>query len=65
MNPDEYDRIYRELWPIFQADVPARFLFQYNDGTAAHRRLRALSSPYWADPVEHMEDLWLEDRGDQ
>lgn len=65
MNPDEYDQIYRELWPIFRADMPATFLFQYHDGTAAHRRLRGLSTPWRADPVQYLGDLWLDDRGDQ
>ena len=64
-NPDEEDQIYRALWPIFQADVPVTFLYALMKPTVAHRRVRGLSSPYRADPVWHMDDLWLEDRGDQ
>ena len=29
--------------------------------TVAHRRLRGLNTPWRTDPVEHMEELWLED----
>ncbi len=64
MNPDEYDGIYRELWPIFQADMPATFLFHVSLATVADRRIRGLSTPWRADPVQYMDDLWLDDRGD-
>ena len=60
-NPNEEDRIYRALWPIFQADLPITFLYPLVEPTVAHRRVRGLSSPWRADPVWHMEDLWLED----
>ncbi len=60
-NPDEEDRIYRALWAIFQADLPVTFLCLWVATTVAHRRVRGLSSPYRADPVWCMEDLWLED----
>ncbi len=61
MNPDEIDRIYRELWPIFQAELPATFLFPLVYTTVAHRRVRGLSTPYRAQPFHFMEHLWLED----
>ncbi len=64
-NPDEEDRIYRELWPIFNADLPVTFLHPLVQPMVAHRRVRGLSSPWRADPVWHMDDLWLEDRGNQ
>jgi len=62
-NPFEEDRIYRALWPIFQADVPVTFLYPLLKPTVAHRRVRGLSSPWRADPVWHMEDIWLDERG--
>ena len=65
MDPDEYDRIYKELWPIFQADWPATFLFHASYATVADQRIRGLSTPWHADPVQYMDDLWLDDRGDQ
>lgn len=65
MNPDEYDRLYRDLWPIFQADMPATFLFHASYATLADRHIRGLSTPWHADPVQYMDDLWREDRGDQ
>ena len=60
-NPDEEDRIYRELWPIFHADLPVTFLHPLVQPMVAQRRVRGLSSPWRADPVWHMDDLWLED----
>jgi peptide/nickel transport system substrate-binding protein len=64
-NPDQEDRIYRQIWPILQADMPATFLCPFVQPTAARRRVRGLSSPWRADPVWCMDDLWLEDRGDE
>ena len=55
----------RELWPIFQADLPMTLLYPFASITVVNRRARGLSSPYWADPVSHMEELWLEDRSDR
>ena len=60
MNPDEIDRIYRETWPIFQADLPMTFHPVAGASTVAHRRVRGLSGPC-QDPTECMEELWLED----
>ena len=64
MDPEEDDRIHRELMAIFQEDVPVTFLFPGVGSVVAHRRVRGLSSPYRADPVECMDELWLEDRSD-
>ncbi|MGH6890856.1 MAG: hypothetical protein ACREEP_01220, partial [Dongiaceae bacterium] len=65
VNPDEIDRIYRETWPIFQADLPMTFLpmggTMGGASTVAHRRVRGLSGPCQADPTGCMEELWLED----
>ena len=27
MNPDKEDQVYRELWPILQADLPVTYLY--------------------------------------
>ena len=59
-NPEEHDRIYRELEPIFQADLPVTFLYPLVRTTVAHRRVRGMSSPYREDPVWYMDELWLE-----
>ena len=57
----EVDSIYRELWPIFQADLPVTFLFPIVHTTIAHRRVRGLASPSRIDPVSHIEQLWVEE----
>ena len=59
--PEEEDRIYAELMEIFRADLPVTMLYPIVGVTVAHRRLRGLSTPWRTDPVEHMEELWLED----
>ncbi len=60
-EPDEMDRIYRELMEIFRRDMPVTFLHPVVRTFFAHRRLRGLSTPFRADPLRFMEHLWLED----
>ncbi len=60
MNPDEIDRIYRELWPIFQADLPITGIHPLIITTVAHRRVRGLSTPYRAVAFHSIDELWLE-----
>ncbi len=64
VNPDEIDRIYRETWPIFQADQPMTFHPVAGASTVAHRRVRGLSG-LCQDPTECMENLWLEEESQQ
>ena len=60
-DPEVEDRIYRELWDIFRADLPITFIRTQIGHVVAHRRIRGLSSPWRAEPNMNMEDLWLED----
>ncbi|MGH7562829.1 MAG: ABC transporter substrate-binding protein [Gemmatimonadota bacterium] len=60
-DPVVEDRVFAELMEIFRRDVPATLLSPWVDFTAVHRRVRGLSSPWRADPVEFMEDLWIEE----
>jgi len=59
-DPDEIDRISRDLMPVLRADVPVTFLFPFVRTFVAHRRFRGLRSPDRADPILRMEHLWLE-----
>ncbi len=61
MNPEEIEGIYGEVVRMFEADLPVTFLYPAVWPTVADRRVRGLSSPWRADPVWHMDDLWLED----
>jgi peptide/nickel transport system substrate-binding protein len=61
-DPEEQDRIYRQLAPLVYADVPITFLFPRVQAYAVHRRVRGLQSPFHGDPVSSMETLWLERR---
>ncbi len=60
-DPEAKDRVYREFTRIFRAEWPATFLSPTVGTVFAHRRIKGLSSPWRADPVWFMEDLWLED----
>lgn len=61
IDPDERDRIYQEIMPIFSADLPITLLLPQVQTYIVHRRIKGLSSPYRADPVWFMEDLWIEE----
>jgi peptide/nickel transport system substrate-binding protein len=61
MNPDEIDAVFRELMPIFQAELPWTFLTLDVQTYLAHRKIKGLSSPFRANPVYHMEHLWIEE----
>ncbi len=61
LAPDQYDRIYRQLGSILQADLPLTILYPSVWATVANRRVGGLSSPYRADPVWYAEHLWLEE----
>ena len=65
IDPTEQDRLYRQLAEIFQAEVPATFLLPFLDTFLAHRRLHGLRKLALTDPIEHMDELWLEDRRGQ
>ena len=60
-DPAIIDRLYAELMPLLQADLPMTYLYPDVRSTVAHRRLRGLSSPYRAEPTWHMEELWIEE----
>lgn len=61
-DPNEDDRIRREVAEVFQTDPPATFFFPQPMTMVAHRRIRGLSSLWRADPLIYMDELWLEDR---
>ena len=59
--PDEIDRIYQQLAPFFEADVPITYLYPDVQTSVATRRVRGLSSPFRTDPAQYMDELWLEE----
>lgn len=54
-------RLYQDLMPIFQRDVPLTFLFPVVWTTIAHKRIHGLSSPFRSNPVSCVEHLWIEE----
>lgn len=61
LDDAELDRIYQALWPILEQEAPMTYLYPDVWSFAAHNRVRGLSSPWRADPVLFMEDLWIAD----
>jgi peptide/nickel transport system substrate-binding protein len=59
VDPDDVDRIYRQIAEILREDQPVTFLMPRVITFIAHRRLRGLSNPFRAVPARHMEDLWI------
>ena len=62
VDPAEEADIRRHLTLIFQIDVPATFLFPNMRAIFARTRVHGLSSPWHADPIAFIDDLWLDDR---
>ena len=61
VDPDQLNRIFREIMPIFAQDMPMTFLFLLTHTCVADKRIRGLSSPYRAQPLYSMEHLWIEE----
>lgn len=61
IDPDEIDRIHRQLAPFFEADLPVTYLYPGVETSVATRRVRGLSSPYRTDPLRYMDELFLEE----
>ncbi|MFQ5889842.1 MAG: ABC transporter substrate-binding protein [Gemmatimonadota bacterium] len=62
-DPATEDRVYRAFWPAMGAEVPLTLLFPLVQTYAVHRRVRGLRSPFHGDPIQFMEELWVEDDG--
>ena len=61
IDPDERDRIYQEIMPIFIEDIPITLLIPQVQTHIVHRRIKGLKSLYRPDPVWFMEYLWIEE----
>ncbi|MEE9502345.1 MAG: peptide ABC transporter substrate-binding protein [Candidatus Aminicenantaceae bacterium] len=60
INPDQKDRIYREIMPIFLRDLPLTLLFPQVQTHVVHRRFQGLSNMARPDPVWFAEYLWID-----
>lgn len=60
--PGSDARLFRDLMPIFQRDVPLTFLFPSVWTTVAHKRIRGLSTPFRSNPVRCLEHLWIDEK---
>jgi peptide/nickel transport system substrate-binding protein len=56
----EIDRLYRQLIPIFQEDLPVTLLVPQVQTHIVRSDLKGLSNLYRADPVNFLEFLWFE-----
>ncbi len=59
-EPDSVEAIYRRIAEIFRDEALVTFLFPRVEVAIVHRRVGGLSSPWRADPMQFMEELWLE-----
>jgi len=63
-DPEEKQRLQRELIRIAHEDLPLTLLFPYVGTSIASARIRGLdNSPYCEDPAWCMDQLWLEEEG--
>ena len=60
-DPDQVDSIYRNLAPLIRRDLPITFLYPEVTTYVVHRRVRGLESPFRADPIQFMEQLWIDE----
>ena len=60
-DPDEIDSLYREMMPIFQAELPMTYLTLNVETYVAHKRIKGLSTPFRANPEWFAEYLWIEE----
>lgn len=56
----ERDRLYALAAPLVLADQPITFLYPEAPAYVVSRRVRGLAPPYRADPIQFLEQLWLE-----
>jgi peptide/nickel transport system substrate-binding protein len=61
IDPNEIDRIHRQLAQVFEADLPVTYLYPNVGTSVATQRVRGLSSPYREDALRYMDELWLEE----
>ena len=57
--PEEHERLYRQLWPALQEDLPVLFLYPTVWWTAAAGRVHGLD-PRVSDPALALDALWVE-----
>ena len=51
----------RRAHEIFVRDGPVTFLGPRVTVNIVHKRIRGLSSPWQADPIQHLEFLWIDE----
>jgi ABC-type transport system substrate-binding protein len=59
-DTNEKDRIYSALSRIFQEEQPITYLLPTTRTFFVHIRVQGLSTPFRADPLKIMENVWLE-----
>jgi peptide/nickel transport system substrate-binding protein len=61
VDPNERERLYREMWSLFKNEVPIIYLLPQVAFNVTHRRVKGLRSPHWVWPEMHMGELWIEE----
>ncbi len=60
LDPEEVDRLCREMWPYLQEDLPITFLHPTVTWSVARRSLRGID-PRIPDPTMILDRLWVEE----
>jgi peptide/nickel transport system substrate-binding protein len=56
----EIDRLYNELAPIFERDIPITFFSPIVHTHMVNSKIQGLKSLFRSDPVRYLESLWIE-----
>ena len=57
---NEIDRLYKELRPIFERDIPITFISPIVTTHIVNRKIKGLENLFRSDPVKALEFLWIE-----
>ena len=60
LDPEKVDRLYREMWPYLQEDLPITFLHPLVNWSVARRNVRGIDS-WIPDPTMILDRLWVEE----
>ncbi len=61
IDQDKGDKYLKELWLIYQTDLPVTFLHPNVEYRAAHKRVKGLGNQSLSDPFRGIERLWIEE----
>ena len=58
IDPENLDILYEQIGNIFNEEIPSTFLSQQVQTHIVNRKIKGLESPYKANPLYNIENLW-------